>query len=443
MLSRRRLLLSALATGGAGAGVLAACSRQPEVDLGTGEALQLRVWSDAAASAYRTSLDLFTEETGIEVEIETLAWEDYWSQLPLDVAAGSLPDVLWMNTAHLAQLVAAEQLLEVGEIVGDDTAQWEAVATDLYRRDDGLWGVPQVWERSVLLTNTSLLEASAIDPASLDLAFDPGADSDSLRELCRTVVADSEGLGIDEAGFDASAQAVHGFSAQADRSAVLGPFIAGAGGAWQDEEDAFVFASDDGIAAVQYLADLAAAHLAPDGASTVADSSLCQELFTGGRLALWQTGTYDLGTVITEVGDTFAWSVGEVIAGPEGTHPLVHAVAAVGITTKDDDRSTAIERLLVWLGSADGQRPLAEARLGIPAHRDLHQTWADAWKEAGADVSALADAPTDPARPESGVRSAEGTGAALPIIAGVFTGETDAATALPEAQTAASEAMGA
>lgn len=441
MLSRRRLLLSALTAGASGTGVLAACSREPDVDLGEGEALQLRVWSEAAASAYRTSLDAFTEETGIEVEIEVLAWDEYWDQLPLDVAAGSLPDVLWMNTAHLAQLADAEELLEIEEILGGDVEQWEAAATDLYRRGDGLWGVPQIWDRSVLLANSSLLEAAEIDPAEIDLEFDPSAETDSLRDLCRAVIADEEGLGAADEGFDASSQAVHGFSAAPDRTAVLGPFIAGNGGTWQDEDDAFAFASEDGIAAVQYLADLSTTHLAPDGASAVADASLCTDLFVGGRLALLQTGTYDLGSILEGVGDTFSWSVGEVVAGPSGARPLVHAIAVVGVPTDDDDRAAAIERLLGWLGSADGQRPLATARLGIPGCTDLRSTWADAWEDAGVDVSAIAAVPAEVAMPESGTRSSEGTGAALPVIATVFTGEADAATALPEAQQAANAAM--
>src|SRR5699024_617545 len=89
---------------------------------------------------------------------------------------------------------------------------------------------------------------------------------------------------------------------------------------------------------------------------------------------------------------------------------------------------------------AEGQRPLAESRLGIPAHRELRSTWQEAWNAEGVDVTPLENAPEDVALPESGVRSSEGTGAALEIIAEVFEGETDAADALPRAQQAAGKA---
>src|SRR5699024_5898634 len=97
------------------------------------------------------------------------------------------------------------------------------------------------------------------------LSFDVTAPRDPLRELARALTVDGEGLRPDEEGFDPAARSTFGFSAHPDRTAVLGPFLAAQGASWQDEDGTFTFASEEGIAAVQYLADMAAAHLAPDG----------------------------------------------------------------------------------------------------------------------------------------------------------------------------------
>ena len=93
MPTRRQLLLSTAAMGLAGAGTLAGCSRNRSVELDDGDALRMRVWSEAAASAYEDSLAAFTDSTGIEVELEVLGGRTT-GQLPLDVASGDLPDVL-------------------------------------------------------------------------------------------------------------------------------------------------------------------------------------------------------------------------------------------------------------------------------------------------------------------------------------------------------------
>ena len=432
MPTRRQILLSTAAMGLAGAGALAGCTRESPADAAAAGTLRMRVWDDAAASAYETSLDAFTRKTGIAVEVEVMVWDDYWKQLPLDVADEALPDVLWMNTANLAGIQAGGQLLELGEIVGDQASQWEETATDLYRIDDALWGVPQIWDQSILLAHHDLVAGADGDASAL--TFDPGAPSDPLRDLARQITVDGEGLHPGDEGFDAASRAVFGFGSHPDRTAVLGPFIAAQGGTWQDEEDQFDFASSEGVSAVQYLADLAADHLAPAGKETVADEQLCQSLFLEGKLGLLQTGTYDLHTVREGIADSFDWSVHPVVAGSEGPRPLVHAVAALGVDPGDEDRAADIEKLLAWLGSADGQRPLAENLLGIPAHRELHGTWQKAWEAAGVDVSALATVPDEPALPERGNRSAEGTGAALPIIGQIFQGKESAEEALPTAQ---------
>ena len=433
MPTRRQILLSTAAMGLAGAGALAGCTREGPADTAAAaDTLRMRVWDDAAAAAYETSLEAFTRKTGIAVEVEVVVWDDYWKQLPLDVADEALPDVLWMNTANLAGTRAGGTLLELGEIVGDQASQWEETATDLYRIDGALWGVPQIWDQSILLAHHELVTEADGDASAL--TFDPGAPSDPLRELARRITVDAEGLHPGDEGFDDSSRTVFGFGSHPDRTAVLGPFIAAQGGAWQDAEGEFVFASPEGVSAVQYLADLAADHLAPAGAETVADDRLCQSLFLEGKLGLLQTGTYDLHTVREGIADSFDWSVHPVVAGSEGPRPLVHAIAALGVDPGDEDRAADIGELLTWLGSVEGQRPLAENLLGIPAHRELHGTWQKAWENAGVDVSALATAPAEPALPERGNRSAEGTEAALPIIAKVFQGEETAEQALPVAQ---------
>src|SRR5690625_3938329 len=132
------------------------------------------------------------------------------------------------------------------------------------------------------------------------------------------LTVDAEGRHPGDDDFDAGTREVFGFSAHLDRTAVLGPFLAGLGGTWQDEEGGFTFASEQGVAAVQYLADLAGADLAPDGAETAQEPSKCLSLFLEGKLGLLQTGTYDLGSLASGIDGSFPWSIHPVVAGPQG-----------------------------------------------------------------------------------------------------------------------------
>src|SRR5690625_7533289 len=132
--------------GTAGVGALSGCSRDGSraAELEEGDTLRMRVWDEAAARAYESSLDAFAAASGITVEVEVISWEDYWEKLPLDMAAGTLPDVLWMNTAYLAQAHASETLLEIGELAGQDSAQWEPMRSE-ERRVGKEGGVRGAW----------------------------------------------------------------------------------------------------------------------------------------------------------------------------------------------------------------------------------------------------------------------------------------------------------
>lgn len=437
----RRRLLGAMTASGAALALSACGSRRRRTKDTETPPLRLRVWSEPAATAYREALSGFQSTSGLAVEVESQPWDDYWASLPLDVADRSAPDLLWMNTANLAQLQANEVLLDVGELVGDATSAIEPITADMYRIDEALWGLPQLWERTVLVANRNLTEAAGVDPSAL--ACDPSAPSDALRDAARSITVDEGGRHPGDEGFDVEHVAVTGFSSHPDRSALLGPFIAAHGGHWQNAKGQADFASPEGIAAVQYLADLALKHqVAPPGELTVSDPSLCRQRFVEGTLGLLQTGTYDLDALQAGIDGSFPWDLHPPVAGPHGVRPLVHAIALVAVRPKKDERTEAIGELLAHLATLEAQRPLAEARLGIPAHRDLRGAWEQAWKDTGVDVSVLGDAPTEIAWPERGVRSAEAVEAAMGPIAEVFTGQKPAQEALPEAQTAARDAVG-
>src|SRR5699024_3134709 len=78
------------------------------------------------------------------------------------------------------QLKDSDALLDINEIVPDGASQWEKSVVDLYTRDGGLWGVPQIWDSIALFYNKALVEEAGVGPTAL--AFDPAAESESLRE---------------------------------------------------------------------------------------------------------------------------------------------------------------------------------------------------------------------------------------------------------------------
>ncbi|WP_010549350.1 ABC transporter substrate-binding protein [Brachybacterium paraconglomeratum] len=451
---KRRTLLSSFAAAGL-LGTAAACSPSGGGDSGSdGEGggsdaggssggdkstLTFRLWDENAVAAYEESFAAFTEQSGRNVSIDVVPWADYWTRLPLDVASGDAADVYWMNSANYVLYKDSGDLLDINEVVPDGASQWEKAVVDLYSRDGGLWGVPQIWDSIAVFYNKALVEEAGVDPSAL--AFDPAADTDSLREAGRKLTVDGEGRHPGEDGFDVDSRAQFGFNSQADRQAIIGPMLASNGAQWQDE-DKYTFASPEGIEAFQYMADLInVENIAPSAADTNENGDFTRDLFTQGKLALFQSGPYNLLPVSDGVADSFEWALAAPVAGPDGAKSLVHGVVAVGNAKADDEQQAGIAELLTWLGSKDGQLPLAEQGVSFPGHVDAQDAYIEFWKGKGVDVSVFVEAAKNPAEADTGARANAGLTAAMPIFQEVFIGRLSAADGIPQAQEEGNAAM--
>ncbi|WP_062947244.1 sugar ABC transporter substrate-binding protein [Brachybacterium sp. sponge] len=451
---KRRTLLSSFAAAGL-LGTAAACSPSGGGDSGSGGegggsdaggssggdkgTLTFRLWDENAVAAYEESFAAFTEQSGWNVSIDVVPWADYWTRLPLDVASGDAADVYWMNSANYVLYKDSGDLLDINEVVPDGASQWEKAVVDLYSRDGGLWGVPQIWDSIAVFYNKALVEEAGVDPSAL--AFDPAADTDSLRDAGRKLTVDGEGRHPGEDGFDVDSRAQFGFNSQADRQAIIGPMLASNGAQWQDEDE-YTFASPEGIEAFQYMADLInVENIAPSAADTNENGDFTRDLFTQGKLALFQSGPYNLLPVSDGVADSFEWALAAPVAGPDGAKSLVHGVVAVGNAKADDEQQAGIAELLTWLGSKDGQLPLAEKGVSFPGHVDAQDAYIEFWKGKGVDVSVFVEAAKNPAEADTGARANAGLTAAMPIFQEVFIGRLSAADGIPQAQEEGNSAM--
>ncbi|WP_394214060.1 extracellular solute-binding protein [Brachybacterium vulturis] len=447
---KRRTLLSSFAAAGL-LGTAAACSPSSDGgDDGAGGSdaggsgggkgtLTFRLWDQNAVPAYEESFAAFTEASGWDVNIDVVPWGDYWTRLPLDVASGDAADVYWMNSANFVQYKDSDALLDINQVIPDGAGQWEQSVVDLYTRDGGLWGVPQIWDSIALFFNKALVEEAGVDPSAL--AFDPTTETDSLREAGTVLTVDGAGKHPGEDGFDVDSREQFGVNSQADRQAIIGPLLASNGAQWQ-EDDEYVFASPEGIEAFGYMADLInVAHVAPSAADTNENGDFTRDLFTQGKLGLFQSGPYNLLPISEGVADSFEWALAAPVAGPAGAKSLVHGVVAVGNAQADETQQAGITELLTWLGSKEGQLPLAEKGVAFPGHVEAQDAFISFWDEKGVDVSVFVEAAKNAAEADTGARANAGLMTVMPIFQEVFIGRLTAEEGIPQAQEEGNAAM--
>ncbi|OBF84867.1 sugar ABC transporter substrate-binding protein [Mycobacterium sp. 852002-51163_SCH5372311] len=394
----------------------------------------VRLWSDQIAAAYRESFDAFTRaRPGIEVRINVVSYSTYFNTLRTDVAGGSADDIFWISNAYFAAYADTGRLMKV-----DAAGDWEPAVVNQFTRGGALWGVPQLTDAGIaIFYNADLLAAADVDPTRLnDLRWNPNAD-DTLRPMLARLTVDADGHAAGTTGFDAGRVRQWGYNAGNDAQAIYLNYIGSAGGVFQ-HGDQFAFDNPAAVEAFRYLVGLINNdHVAPPASDTNANADFSRNQFLAGRMALFQSGTYNLAQVARDA--RFRWGVAVLPAGPKGRVSVTNSIAAAGNSASR--HPDAVRQVLAWMGSRAGNEYVARHGSAIPAVRSAQPVYFDYWAGKGIDVTpffAVLDGPRIPA--PGGAGFAAGFQALQPYFDEMFLGRGDVAALVRQAQAAANTA---
>jgi multiple sugar transport system substrate-binding protein len=400
----------------------------------------VRLWDEQVAAAYRESFDEFTREhPDIEVRVNVVAYSTYFNTLRTDVAGGGADDIFWLSNAYYAGYADSGRLLNVAEVLGRTaSAAWEPSVVDQFTRDGALWAVPQLTDAGIALYfNADLLDAAGVDIRELlNLKWSLGED-DTLRPLLARLTLDTDGRTAGTAGFDAERIRQWGYNAANDLQGIYLNYIGSAGGVFS-VGDRFAFDNPQSVDAFKYLVGLINTdHVAPPASDTNDNGDFSRNQFLQGRMALFQSGTYNLAAVAD--GASFRWGVAMMPAGPNGRVSVTNGIAAAGNSATRHPE--AVRQVLEWMGSPRGNEYLGASGAAIPAVLAAQPVYNAYWKSRGVDVSPffkVLDGPRIAAPGGAGFPA--GFEALKPYFAEMFLGRRDVARNLAEAQAAANSA---
>lgn len=404
----------------------------------------VRLWDPQVAAAYRESFEAFTaEHPDIQVRINTVPYASYFDSLRTDVAGGSADDIFWISNAYFAGYADNGHLLDIATLLGPDAAAaWEPSVVDQFTRNGKLWGVPQLTDAGIAVYyNADLLEKAGVSPADLAaLRWSDGPD-DTLRPLLARLTVDQSGRTAGTPDFDAGRTRQWGYNAANDLQGIYLNYIGSAGGTFS-EGDRFTFDNPQAVAAFDYLVRLINTdHVAPPASDTNDNGDFSRNAFLAGRMALFQSGTYNLAAVADQA--PFRWGVTMLPTGPAGRVSVTNGIAAAGnAATRHPE---AVREVLGWMGSRRGNEFLGSHGAAIPAVLAAQPVYHEYWASRGVDVSPFF-------RVLQGPRIAAPGGAGFPagfealkpyfdeMFLDRFDGRRDVANSLAEAQKAANAA---
>ena len=281
---------------------------------------------------------------------------EYDTALQAALAGGSPPDVIYIDSNRLPDLVEAGALSPADGQVDDDGDFYESLR-ETFSYDGTFWCPPKDFSTLGLVYNVDMLEEAGVEPPT---------NWDELAAAAEALTdGDTVGLVV------------------APEYPRWGVFMFQAGGGVTDDEvTSMTIDSDANREALSYLEGLYADGYA--ATPTDLDSGWAGEAFGQGRAAMTIEGNWIVGAMNNDFPD-INWAVSELPTGPDGSGTFVFTVC-YGVPAASQNQEAAWD-LVNYLVSPDALLEFTEQFPVMPGRESLADDWTDAHSELGAFIA--------------------------------------------------------
>lgn len=351
------------------------------------------LWDTNQVPPYQQCADDFTKANpNIEIKIEQLGWNDYWTGIQTGFATGETPDVFTNHLAKYPEFAQLGQIMDIQPMVDRDKVATDIYypgLADLWGRDGKRYGLPKDWDTVAVVYNVEALKAAGVTVEELNAATWNAQDGGTFGQILAKLTLDANGKnGLDPA-FDKANVAQYGFS------------MSGMGGAYgQTEWSMFAVANgfkfNNGVWGNEYYYDdpklaetmqwIANLWLVQGYAPPLADQTSLgrTSLFQSKKVALVLDGSWMIGTYLAS---EFPVGFARLPLGPEGRRSMFNGLAdSIYIGTKHVEESWTWVKYLASQACQDVVGNSGVVFPAIPASADLSLK---ARSDKGIDVSAF------------------------------------------------------
>lgn len=131
------------------------------------EALRVAIWDNNQQPGIQEICDLFTEETGIKVQVEVKEWDSYWTLLEAGASGGDMPDVFWMHANNSQIYMNNDMLLNLDDYIAEsdkiDMDKYLPQVTALYTFNDSYYAIPKDYDTIALWYNKTMFDEAGVE----------------------------------------------------------------------------------------------------------------------------------------------------------------------------------------------------------------------------------------------------------------------------------------
>ena len=288
--------------------------------------------------------DAFHEANpNITVEIETIAYDDYFTQMQTRVAGGTAPDCYELNIENFAAY-ANKGLL--AEITGADTSALNETALNAFNVNGKQYGLPESFSNVVLIYNKDLFDQAGVGYPTADWT------QDDLQKAAEAIRA----LGDD----------IFGIWQPITYNEIFKVVAQYGGSLLNADKTEFTINSPENIKAAQTLVDrVLVSNVQP---TTTQQGGMGDwDMFMSGRLGMIPTGIWAFQTFTD--GCDFAW---DIAVEPGATAKATHFFSNCVVMNPETKHPEAVAAWLSWLtGSTESADIRLAAGWDLPALKDM------------------------------------------------------------------------
>ncbi|MDQ0199954.1 multiple sugar transport system substrate-binding protein [Neobacillus ginsengisoli] len=309
------------------------------------------IWDKKQLPAIDEIIKLFNEKyPNIKVKTELTPYGQYFQKLETAATGGALPDVLWMNGAHVVQYAEGKVILPLSDRAKKDNYSldnYPKSLIDLYTVDGKVYGIPKDYDTTGLWYNKKIFDDAGVPYP------DETWDWNKLKEVAKKLTNKDK--------------SIWGYAALMGNQGGYYDLIWQNGGYIVPKDGKSVgFDQPEAIEALKYNISFIKEGLSPTQAQMT--ETAASELFSSGKVAMmfdgpWMVPEYkknpDLNVAVVPKGKKRAVAI----------HGLSNVIAA---NTKHKD---AAWEFVKFLGSKEAADVYAKTGTVIPAYNGTQEAW--------------------------------------------------------------------
>lgn len=153
--------------------------------------LDVKIWDNNQLAGLQEIADLWTEQSGIKVNIEVVNWDNYWTLLYAGASGGTMPDVFWMHSNNAQMYMENDMLLDLTDYIAasevvDLNNYYEGI-TALYSLNGRNYAVAKDHDTIALLYNKAIFDQFGIAYPDETWTWE------TYKEVCEKITTESNG----------------------------------------------------------------------------------------------------------------------------------------------------------------------------------------------------------------------------------------------------------